>query len=108
MTGMTVISLLRYGFFYLNLAIVIAIAVLAIAGFISALMTRDDAFTVIDRQKQNWLLLTGGATALSLISLILPVGMEMLWIIAAVIVGIYWQDVRPSIKDVLGNAGGPW
>ena len=106
MTGMTVISLLVYGFVWLNRAIIFAIAVLAIAGLISVLRTRDDAFTVIDRQKQNWLLLTGGATALSL--LCLWVRVEMLWIIAAVIVGIYWQDVRPSLKDVLGNAGGSW
>ena len=32
----------------------------------------------------------------------------MLWVIAAVIVGIYWQDVRPSIRDVLDNSSGSW
>ena len=29
-------------------------------------------------------------------------------IIAAVIVGIYWQDVRPAIRDVLDNSSGSW
>lgn len=52
------------------------------------------------------MLLTGGAAGLTALSLF--VQLEMLWIIAAVIVGIYWQDVRPGINDALGNAGGSW
>ncbi|WP_295646214.1 DUF2516 family protein [uncultured Corynebacterium sp.] len=106
MTGMTVMFMLARGLFYFQQAIVVAILVLAIAALITVATTREDAFTVIDRQKQNWILLSGGATALAALSMF--VNMEMLWIIAAVIVGIYWQDVRPGINDALGNAGGSW
>lgn len=106
MTGMPVISALGYGLFLIQMAIVVAILVLAIAALVTASLTRDDAFTVIDREKSNWMLLTGGAAGLAALSLF--VQLEMLWIIAAVIVGIYWQDVRPGINDALGNAGGSW
>ena len=61
---------------------------------------------MIDREKQNWSMLMGAAVALSILSFFISI--ELLWIIAAVIVGIYWQDVRPAIRDVLGNAGGSW
>ena len=101
-----VLQSLSYLLFGLNVAAMLATAVLAIVGLIQVLTTRSDAFSVLDRQQQNWALLLGGAlvaTALSSFA-----GLQILWIIGAVIVGIYWMDVRPSIKDVLGNAGGQW
>ncbi|AHI03992.1 DUF2516 family protein [Corynebacterium falsenii] len=93
-------------YFYLNLFLGFVVLALAIIGLIQLASTRNDAFTVIDRKKENWLMLLGGASALGLLSLF--VNMELLWVIAAVIVGIYWQDIRPAIKDVLGNASGSW
>ena len=90
----------------INLALAVAIFVLAAVGLAQLASTRDDAFMVIDREKQNWLMLMGGAVALSILSFFFAI--ELLWIIAAVIVGIYWQDVRPAIRDVLDNAGGSW
>ncbi|CAI38105.1 DUF2516 domain-containing protein [Corynebacterium jeikeium] len=90
----------------INLALAVAIFVLAAVGLAQLASTRDDAFMVIDREKQNWLMLMGGAVALSILSFFIAI--ELLWIIAAVIVGIYWQDVRPAIRDVLDNAGGSW
>lgn len=53
MTGMPVISALGYGLFLIQMAIVVAILVLAIAALVTASLTRDDAFTVIDREKSN-------------------------------------------------------
>lgn len=79
----------------------ILVVIAAVWGAIQVAMTRDDAFTVIDRSKQNWLLLLGGA---ALGVLVLGSFIAMVWIVGAVIVGIYWQDIRPSIRDVLGNA----
>ncbi|MEO5311703.1 DUF2516 family protein [Corynebacterium sp. c24Ua_83] len=90
----------------INLALAVAIFVLAAIGLAQLANTRDDAFMVIDREKQNWLMLMGGAVALSILSFFIAI--ELLWIIAAVIVGIYWQDVRPAIRDVLDNSGGSW
>lgn len=90
----------------INLALAVAIFVLAAVGLAQLASTRDDAFMVIDREKQNWLMLMGGAVTLSILSFFIAI--ELLWIIAAVIVGIYWQDVRPAIRDVLDNAGGSW
>jgi hypothetical protein len=89
------------GLNYLQLAFVFMVAIAAIWGAVQVAMTRDDAFTVIDRSKQNWVLLLGGA---GLGVLVLGPIVSMIWIIGAVIVGIYWQDIRPSIRDVLGNA----
>lgn len=90
----------------INLALAVAVFVLAAVGLAQLASTRDDAFMVIDREKQNWLMLMGGAVALSILSFFIAI--ELLWIIAAVIVGIYWQDVRPAIRDVLDNSGGSW
>lgn len=91
----------------LNLFLTFAVLALAVAALVLVALTREDAFTVIDREKKNWLMLTGGAAALALLSAFVPTA-SMFWVIACVIVGIYWQDVRPAIKDVLDNTGGSW
>ena len=101
-----VFTTLSHVYMGINLALAVAIFVLAAVGLAQLVSTRDDAFMVIDREKQNWLMLMGGALALSILSFF--IALELLWIIAAVIVGIYWQDVRPAIRDVLDNAGGSW
>ncbi|MGO3362153.1 MAG: DUF2516 family protein [Corynebacterium sp.] len=86
---------------YLQLLVLAIVVIAAVWGAIQVAITRDDAFMVIDRSKQNWLLLLGG-TALGV--LILGPLISMIWIVGAVIVGIYWQDIRPSIRDVLDNS----
>lgn len=101
-----VFKAMYYAYSGISLTLAVAIFVLAAIGLVQLVTTRDDAFMVIDREKQNWLMLMGGAVALSVLSFF--VAIELLWIIAAVIVGIYWQDVRPAIRDVLDNAGGSW
>ncbi|KAB1504445.1 DUF2516 family protein [Corynebacterium sp. 320] len=101
-----VLTGLWYVLFGLNAAAGLLVLAFAVVGGVQIAITRDDAFMVIDRQKQNWLMLMGGALVLVVLSF-LP-GLQMLWIIAAVIVGVYWQDVRPSLRDVLDNASGSW
>lgn len=105
----TMISIVGLAFLILQRAyqlLALLIIILGIIGLIQVAATRDDAFTVIDRKKQNWLLLTGGAAATGLLGMFSSA--FPLWIIGAVIVGVYWQDVRPAIKDVLDNASGAW
>lgn len=94
-----------YGFEALNyllLLIQLVIVILAVVGAVQTAMTREDAFYVIDRKKTNWIgALAGSAVAIVLLA---PIGVQFVWIIGAVVVGVYWQDVRPSIREVLGNA----
>lgn len=90
----------------INLVLSLVVLGLAVFGAITVATTRDDAFMVIDRQKQKWLLLCVGAAVAAGLSLVANI--MMLWVVAAVIVGVYWQDVRPSIKDVLDNSSGSW
>ena len=92
---------------WVYVAIAAIILILGVAGAIQVATTRDDAFAVINRKKQNWLLLNGGAALTGLLGF-MGGGLFPLWIIGAVIVGIYWQDVRPAIRDVLDNASGAW
>lgn len=86
---------------YLQIGFLVLVVAAAVWGAVQVAMTRDDAFTVIDRSKQNWLLLLGG-TAVGV--LVLGPFLSFIWIAGAVIVGVYWQDIRPAIRDVLGNA----
>ena len=94
-----------YGFdalAYLLLFIQLVIVILAVVGAIQTAMTREDAFYVIDRKKMNWIgALAGSAAAILLLA---RLGVGFVWIIGAVVVGVYWQDVRPGIREVLGNA----
>lgn len=75
-----------------------------IVGAIQVLTTRDDAFTAADRQsKWVWaaMLFAGGIAAAGGFNYL-----SLLAIIGMVVIGIYWFDVRPQIKDILaGNYG---
>ena len=48
------------------------------------------------------MLLLGGAAVAAL--LLGTMGLSLAWVAAAVIVGIYWQDIRPAVRDVLDNS----
>ncbi|MEZ2189747.1 DUF2516 family protein [Corynebacterium sp. CCM 9204] len=74
-------------------------AVVGLLGIIGAALcaaTREDAYTAADRQ-QKWVwvgLLVGSGIALFLV---IPF---MYWA-GMVIIGIYWFDVRPELKDIV-------
>ncbi|WP_374724755.1 DUF2516 family protein [Corynebacterium felinum] len=83
------------------LVLYLAIAVFGVAGAITALMTRDDAFDAADRKpKLVWVaILIGSAIAVSL-------NVYFLSWIGIVMIGLYWFDVRPQIRNILnGNYG---
>ncbi|WJY76832.1 hypothetical protein CBOVI_01440 [Corynebacterium bovis DSM 20582 = CIP 54.80] len=74
--------------------------VLAVGGAVQCAVTRDDAFTVIDRSKQTWVMLLAGS-AVALLLNIFILGIPFIWIVVPVILGVYWQDVRPAVRDLL-------
>lgn len=72
-----------------------------LAGAVMAALTRDDAFEAADRQNK-WI----WVSILALSSLVLHLNFPFLSWIGIVIIGLYWFDVRPQIKDILsGNYG---
>ncbi|MDO5099721.1 MAG: DUF2516 family protein [Corynebacterium sp.] len=78
--------------------IFLAISVAALVGAILVMSTRDDAFPAADRQsKWVWAGLLGGSAVA--IFTMLPF---LSWI-GIVITGLYWFDVRPQIKNILGG-----
>ncbi|WCZ37420.1 hypothetical protein CHEID_09470 [Corynebacterium heidelbergense] len=101
------IQMASYAFLLFDRGLSLAIFLLAVVGLVLVLTTREDAFRACDRQKQTWSLLLVGASLAAGLAFYAS-GSMILWVIAAVIVGVYWQDTRPAIKDVLANEGGIW
>jgi len=72
-------------------------AIAGIAGAFTATTTRDDAFPAADRQpKWIWVGL------LSVASILCWAGSTFLAVVGAVIICIYWCDVRPQIRLLIG------
>lgn len=97
------------GLVWVVAAVGFAIAVAACVAFVQVATTRDDAFTAADRRpKQQWLAISGLAAVVLVMSNPLLGGQYVSFLgwIAMVVTGVYWFDVRPSIKDVLEGAGG--
>jgi putative membrane protein len=77
------------------------VAICGVVGAVQVGMTREDAFRAADRQsKWVWLGLLLGSAFVSSIGLAY---MAFMAIIGVVIIGIYWFDVRPQIKDILSG-----
>ncbi|MDO5077808.1 DUF2516 family protein [Corynebacterium sp.] len=75
-----------------------AIALAGLIGAITALTTRDDAFTAGDRYpKFGWVGMLLAASAC------VAIGVPFLSWVGIVLVGVYWFDVRPQIKDMLSG-----
>ncbi|MCI6206408.1 MAG: DUF2516 family protein [Corynebacterium glucuronolyticum] len=84
-------------FHYVIQALFYAIALAGIIGLVQCLITREDAFPAADRKsKMTWVAILAGSTLAQFLYQIPLIG----WI-GMVAIGIYWFDVRPSIKDVL-------
>ncbi|HVQ97829.1 MAG TPA: DUF2516 family protein [Mycobacterium sp.] len=77
----------------------IAVAVVTLYALVHAAMQRTDAYTAAEKlTKPLWLLILGGAIALTLV---LPVmGMA----VAACAAGVYLVDVRPKLLDIQGKS----
>lgn len=78
--------------------------ILALSGLVAAVLagiTRDDAFEAADRQNK-WI----WVSMLALSALMVWLRFPFLSWIGLVIIGLYWFDVRPQIKDLLSGNGG--
>ena len=77
------------------------VAICGVVGAVQVGMTREDAFRAADRQsKWVWLGLLLGSAFVSSMGLAY---LSFMSIIGVVIIGIYWFDVRPQIKDILSG-----
>ncbi len=92
-----IFDLINWAYFLLYIVIGMA----GLVGAVLALLTRDDAFQAADRQpKAVWVALL----FVSAIVLIIPSpALSMFTWVGAVIVGLYWFDVRPQIKNILNG-----
>jgi hypothetical protein len=85
--------------------LVLRIAVLATAvyAFVHAAMQRSDAYTAADKlTKPVWLLILGGAVALT--SILYLVFNVLGAVIAACAAGVYLVDVRPKLLEIQGKS----
>jgi hypothetical protein len=81
----------------------IAVLVTAIYAFVHAALQRPDAYTAAEKlTKPVWLLILGGAVALtSILAFVFGVlGMA----IAACAAGVYLVDVRPKLLEIQGKS----
>ncbi|WP_246847011.1 MULTISPECIES: DUF2516 family protein [unclassified Corynebacterium] len=86
------------GLFFLYKIGRIILALTGVVGAVLALLTRDDAFDAADRQSK-WIWAGMLMIAAALVVYQLPF---LTWI-GIVIIGLYWFDVRPQIKDILNG-----
>lgn len=99
------LALMYWLTFRLEAVLYLGVGIAGIVGLIMVAMTRPDAFPAADRQsKGTWLALMAGASVACLIGSYVP----MLAIAGVVIVGLYWWDLRPQLRDLLGGAQGSW
>lgn len=96
------LSQIMFGLGVLQSVVFIAVGVAGLVGAVMVARTREDAFTAGDRQPKNvWLALMVGASLVCFFPALM-----ILSIIGCVIIGVYWCDVRPQLKDITeGNAG---
>lgn len=91
-------SNLLYGLFWLQQGLYSLVAIAGLAGAISAAMTRDDAFDADSRQsKMVWVAMLAAS------AFIVPMPIPILPWVGMVIIGIYWFDVRPSLKALING-----
>lgn len=103
---MEALTLIQIGFSWFVYAVNLLIAVAGLAGAFTALTTRGDAFDAADRlPKFAWAgmlvvsaLVTGGSMGAG----------GMFSLVGMAIIGIYWCDVYPNIKDVLSGRYRSW
>ncbi|WP_206341594.1 DUF2516 family protein [Streptomyces ureilyticus] len=80
----------------------LAMLVLAVAALVLAAMARDDAYRAADKQnKMFWMIILGVTVAVNLLVPILF--LQIAGLIATI---VFFVDVRPALKQVLGGGGG--
>lgn len=98
---------LFYGF---QNAVVLVLGVAALAceafAFVDALRHPGGAYVAAGKRTRNfWLLITGVATLLGIVSVFNP--LNLFGLLAFVGAAVYLADVRPALRQVRGLGGGP-
>jgi hypothetical protein len=98
-------------FYLIWQAIYLVTFVASLYALIEAIRTPAAAFELMDKQtKKLWVVLTGVATALSLLAVFSGTGMFVILGLVATLV--FLLDVRPAVKGAGGNSNngpyGPW
>jgi hypothetical protein len=88
---------------YVDIVILIGLAVIEIVAFVNCLTQRSDAFAVVGSlSKPAWLGILGGAVLLTLLCFFqLPI----LAFVAITAAAIYLLDVRPALRDATDGSG---
>ncbi|MFI8853995.1 DUF2516 family protein [Streptomyces sp. 891-h] len=82
--------------------ITVVLLALALFAFVDAALRREDAYRATDKQnKQFWLIILGITV---LVNLLVP--MFLLKIIGLIATIVYIVDVRPALKEIMGNGRG--
>lgn len=85
---------------FIELGLYLLVAIAAVAGAITAVITRDDAYDVAGcKPKMVWFALLMGSAMALFASLAVP--LPILPWVGAVITGIYWFDVRPHLQGLI-------
>jgi hypothetical protein len=98
---------------WVNLVILAISLVVELLAFIDCATRRADAFPVVGRlSKAAWLVMTGGAVALTVLSggATFVSGSFLTTILAFIAIGIalvYLLDMRPALRDVI-RGGSNW
>lgn len=95
-------GLILSGYQYLMFAFYGLIAIAGVAGIVSALIMRPDAFAAGGRQsKVAWLAILVGS------SLVVLTQVPFLSWFGMVAIGVYWFDVYPNLRDIV-RGNGSW
>ena len=90
-------------------ALGLATLIIAVWAFSDALRHKPHVFEAADkRTKGFWLGMTGGATAVGLLSSLTPGGLLPFTLAALVAASVYLADVKPSISGSGRGSSGPY
>lgn len=86
------------------------LALASVVAVVQILSTRADAFDAADRRPRNtWAGIMGVVAFIMVAKALLgSTGFGLLSLVSCIILGIYFFDVRPSIKDVLTGQNNYW
>lgn len=80
---------------------------LEVFAFVDALRHRPDAYAAAGkRTKTFWLALTGVAMLVGILGIGGAGGLGLLGFVGVIVAGVYLADVRPALREVMGNSGG--
>jgi Protein of unknown function (DUF2516) len=83
--------------------LLLAVLVTAVYSFVHAALQRRDAYTAAEKlTKPVWLLILGGAVAMT--TILYPVFGVLGMAIAACAAGVYLVDVRPKLLEIQGKS----